>query len=52
MKRNGKPTNLYLCQDIRRDAQRLAKINGESLSDLVERALVKLLKVQQRKEAA
>lgn len=43
-------TNLYLCPELKRDAQALAKVMDISLSDLAERGLRMVMREQRRKE--
>lgn len=41
--RNGSPTNLYLDDELKRAASKLAFIESKSLSELVEEELRKLI---------
>ena len=49
-KRRIPGTNLYLCPELKRDAQALAKVMDISLSDLTERGLRMVMREQRRKE--
>lgn len=48
--RSGSATNLYLCAELKARAVALSLISGESLSDMAERGLRRILAEQSKKE--